>query len=512
MNYKNWRSIAMLSFSLAVSIHAQAGWEEKLFNPKPVADDVILPMPCEGSMAFRKVYIPLAGPLEDYPIQIGQDGAEMGFVEQSRPAFIAGSFTSTTGDSSRYYLLAKYEMTELQYHALMDTACPTVTPEMRLPTVSHSWFEALAAGDKYNIWLRANAADKLPKEDGAAGFVRLPTEVEWEFAARGGLSASPAEFRDLHYPMPDGINAYEWFGGAQSSNGQLQRIGLQKPNPLGLHDMLGNVDEMMFEPFRLSKLDRQHGQAGGYLVRGGNYLTPQADIRSALRREEPYYNAQGSKKTTGLRFALASATLTSRERVKAIESSWSNLGSGEKQPEKKEGAVQELGQLASGITDKDLKEKLKGLEGQLRANNQQQEEARDQAIRASLNLGAFLCTKLLDDGKYVDFLQQNYTLNCENGAQDPSCPMRKTKLDEQKDRVYKLGRYYASSLVESATLYAEPQIAAQVPVMGEIISHNSQLQELTPYLQTHWKNQQAYLKTSTIDTQGWLNNCKSVTK
>jgi hypothetical protein len=127
-------------------------------------------------------------------------------------------------------------------------------------------------------------------------------------------------------------------------------------------------------------------------------------------------------------------------------------------------------------------------------------------------LGAFLCTKLLDDGKYVDFLQQNYTLNCENGAQDPSCPMRKTKLDEQKDRVYKLGRYYASSLVESATLYAEPQIAAQVPVMGEIISHNSQLQELTPYLQTHWKNQQAYLKTSTIDTQGWLNNCKSVTK
>jgi hypothetical protein len=69
VNYKNWRSIAMLSFSLAVSIHAQAGWEEKLFNPKPVADDVILPMPCEGSMAFRKVYIPLAGPLEDYPIQ-----------------------------------------------------------------------------------------------------------------------------------------------------------------------------------------------------------------------------------------------------------------------------------------------------------------------------------------------------------------------------------------------------------------------------------------------------------
>jgi hypothetical protein len=44
---------------------------------------------------------------------------------------------------------------------------------------------------------------------------------------------------------------------------------------------------MMFEPFRLNKLDRLHGKAGGYVVRGGSYVTTQGDIRSALRGEEP---------------------------------------------------------------------------------------------------------------------------------------------------------------------------------------------------------------------------------
>jgi formylglycine-generating enzyme required for sulfatase activity len=81
-----------------------------------------------------------------------------------------------------------------------------------------------------------------------------------------------AEFRDQHYPMDD-LKNYEWYSGAQSSNGKVQLIGLLNPNPLGLYDMLGNVSEMMFTPFYLNKLNRLHGQAGGYVVRGGNILS-----------------------------------------------------------------------------------------------------------------------------------------------------------------------------------------------------------------------------------------------
>lgn len=517
MNFKAcYRLGALLPLALAFGQAAHAaGWEEKYYNPMPDPTDVVLPMPCEGSMVFRKVFIPVAGPLDDYPISIGQDGAEYGYVEQTRPAFISGSFTGSKADKSRYYLMAKYEMSQLQYKALTEETCPTPSTKLRMPVVSLSWLQALEASDKYNVWLRKNAAAKLPKEDGAEGFLRLPTETEWEFAARGGLEVGAAEFRDSRYPMAENLTGYEWYAGAQSSNGQLQLTGLLKPNPLGLHDMLGNVDEMMFEPFRLNKLDRQHGQAGGYVVRGGNYLTAQADIRTALRKEQPYYNASGAQtsKTTGLRLAMVSTTLTSRERVSSIENSWKKLGSGSQagdQPKDK-AAVQQLGSLASSVEDKALKEKLQALENQLRASNQQQEETRDQAIRASLNLGAFLCTKMLDDGKYLDFLNKNYQLNCEADEQDPSCGMRKGKLDEQKDRLHKLSRYYASSLVESATLYGQPLLEKQVPVMEEIISRNKQLQELKPYLQTHWANQKAFLQKQKIDTDAWLASCKAVT-
>ena len=392
MNYKNGvaKKLSLFaSFSLVLSINQALGesWPEKTYNPKPDADDVILPMPCDGSMVFRRVEVPVAGPLDDMSIHLGQDGGDWGFIEHTHSAFISGSFTQPK-EKTRYYLIAKYEMSSLQYQSIMNDSCPSPSRKMSVPITNISWFDAVNAADKYNIWLRKNAEKEIPKEDGKSGFLRLPTEIEWEFSARGGMKVNSAEFRDLRYPMNE-LKEYEWFSGSQSANGRLQLVGLLKSNPLGLYDILGNADEMVFDPFYLNKLDRFHGQAGGYIVRGGNYLTEESAIRSAARKEVNYYDDdhQFTSKTTGMRLALVSPTMTSTSRVKAIEASWNNLGSSKVDAAEKvtKDTAKELGSLASDVSDSKLKNKLKDLESQLRASNQKQQEEREQSIEDALN-------------------------------------------------------------------------------------------------------------------------------
>lgn len=493
---------------------AQAAWEEKYYNPAPLEDDVILPMPCEGAMVFRRVALAQNTLLDDKAVILGQDSDEWGYIEQSRPAYISGSFTEK--NHSRYYLIGKYELTELQYQAMMADSCPKPSMKLRLPAVAYSWMDAVQFADKYNLWLRQHAADQLPSEDGVKAFMRLPTEEEWEFAARGGSAVDSSAFRDTRYPMPEGINEYEWFSGAQSSNGKLQVIGLLKPNPLGLHDILGNANEMMLEPFRIHKLNRLHGQAGGIVVRGGNYQTSQQAIRTSARLEQPYYqhDSHNQVKTTGMRFVFVSPTLTSRERINMIAEEWKSLGLGTEQ-EGNQQTVQRLQNISTTVADESLKKELKNLENELRASNLKQAEMRDQAILSSLNLGAFLCTKLKDDGRYVMMLEKSHQNLCvDNTDLDKDmaqfCEKRVEDMKRNKKILDGTKRYYASTLIDSALLYGHNLISKQVPIMNEMLNNNKQLSNLKPFVKVYWQHQDKYLKNQLIDTEKWLSECIAI--
>lgn len=511
-------SLLTLSFTLlSSSFTASAAWDNKFVNPKPLPDDVILPFPCEGSMVFRQVTIPLSQPLQDYSVTLGQEGDEWGYLEQSRAEYISGSFPLKTKEKGRYYLLAKYPVTDLQFNAMQSVIngkeCPTVSNKLRLPKVNVSWYEAMQFADQYNQWLRSKHPEALPVEDGTKGFARLPTETEWEFAARGGLKVSASEFRDTRFPMPEGAKNYIWSAGSQSANGSLQLTGLLSPNPLGLHDMLGNAAEMMFEPFRLNKLDRLHGQAGGFIVRGGSYLTPESDMRSSWRQEEPYYTNTGANKNkyTGFRLAIVAPTLTSRDKIKEIEKEWQQLGNekpaNNKSKANSDSSINSLNTLSTQVEDEALKKQLAELKNTLRANAQLRDEQRDQAIRTSLQLGAFLCTKLKDDGEFYDRLITLHNKNCPAGTKDATCERRQEQVNEHKKTLDFVVSYYADTLVDMATTYDASLVKPQVDVVRQLMEARGK-SNLNTYLSTYMQGLQGYWTNGKVSRNEWLEACK----
>jgi len=74
---------------------------------------------------------------------------------------------------------------------------------------------------------------------------RLPTEVEWEWFARGGQVAIEQGTFDYTYSGSDNIDEVAWY--AKNSGYHMQDVGLKKPNQLGLYDCSGNVWEWCYD-------------------------------------------------------------------------------------------------------------------------------------------------------------------------------------------------------------------------------------------------------------------------
>ncbi|MCC2868225.1 MAG: formylglycine-generating enzyme family protein [Candidatus Accumulibacter phosphatis] len=113
----------------------------------------------------------------------------------------------------------------------------------------------------------------------------LPSEAQWEYAARGG-SRTRWSFGDDQRRL---VN-HAWF--LDNTSYKAQPVKQKRANPLGLYDMHGNVWEWTLDTYG----DYQAGSfvdpegpkaAGGWVLRGGSYFNSPADLRSAIRGGDP---------------------------------------------------------------------------------------------------------------------------------------------------------------------------------------------------------------------------------
>lgn len=516
----------LAALGMSAALDAQAGWDANFFNPKAAKDDVLLPMPCGGAMVLRKVVIPASGPLDDYRISVGGSDEDAAYIEHTRPAYITGGFTQK---EARTYLMGKYEVTELQYAAVMNTSCPEPSMKLRLPKTGVNWYEAVDFTNSYNLWLRANTMEKIPTEDGVPGFIRLPTDDEWEFAARGGLAVSPGDFQDRLFPMPEGIGQSVWFAGSSSANGKPQPVGLKGPNPLGLYDILGNAEEITLEPFRLNKLDRLHGEAGGFTVRGGSFLTPQSEIRSAYRQEALYYDGPGLRhgKATGFRVVLSTPALTSVKRIQQIRQSWGKLGAMTPQrqqaptpgmsAEALQDPIAEIQALTRAAADPNMKKRLSSLDGVLRANLQARDEQRDRAAKAALRLGAFLCNDLRNDVEYLEGSERLKDRKGRKQLYQSMCPAERKTARACRELEAQIAQgeqarsatmtYYADTVIGAAQDYTDAVLQRQYKVLRQEVTARG-LGSIADFAAVYLRHVHGYNADGRVNRQRWQDECK----
>lgn len=397
------------------STTAEITWPLDQYDPAAKTDpaakaNLILPMPCGGAMAFQKVVVPVEAnnPLDDRLLRLGQSQAQTGYSDYFRPAFLRGAFSDDkTGDT--HYYIARYELTRGQYLALTG-ACPKAKGRDRFAQGNLTWFNAVDLGRHYTEWLMQNARDQLPKQEDAYGFLRLPTEEEWEYATRGGVQIDAAKFPARRFSGDTDLRDFSRYQAAGSARGKIGAVGTRKPNPLGLFDVYGNAEELMLEPFRLNAIGRHHGQVGGLVTRGGSFLSVDAQIYSAQRTEYPMFsNTNGtalSATTFGVRFVVSSHVATSDQRLSTIQSTWVQL-SNSNDTAAQEDPISRLAKLIENEVDPRRKSALNDLQLDLRVSRETALTAQKETAKSALLSGGMFVQALNDSAAQIERLKFN---------------------------------------------------------------------------------------------------------
>jgi len=210
-----------------------------------------------------------------------------------------GTFNNGTSDItlSSFYI-GKYELTQMEYAAVMGSwnndpfGWGTIGLGANYPVYYVSWFNAieycnrlsiqeglapcysyLTYGTNPNTWPSGWNTNYVNHTNVSCNWTangyRLPTEMEWMFAAKGGNQS-----QGYTYSGSNDINAVAWYG--ENYGGTTHTVGTKAPNELGLCDMSGNLWEWVWDIYGSYPTGPQtdpHGAASGSnrVLRGGGW-------------------------------------------------------------------------------------------------------------------------------------------------------------------------------------------------------------------------------------------------
>jgi formylglycine-generating enzyme required for sulfatase activity len=175
---------------------------------------------------------------------------------------------------SQEYWVGKYEVTQQQYQSIMGNN-PSNFKGTSNPVEKVSWNDSVSFCKKLTDQERR--AGRLPE-----GYVyRLPTEAEWEYAARGGSRG-----RDTQFAGSNTIGDVAWY--KDNSGSKTLPVGQKQANELGLYDMSGNVWEWCQDWWERYSSGSQTdpvgpGKGSRRVLRGGCWRDPASLCRVAIR-------------------------------------------------------------------------------------------------------------------------------------------------------------------------------------------------------------------------------------
>ncbi len=180
--------------------------------------------------------------------------------------------------------IGKYPVTQALYQEVMEEN-PSYFKDPSRPVERVSWYDAKTFIER--LQEREEVKTFLETYNLSQAQFRLPSEAEWEYAARGGIHSQGYE-----YCGSDDLKQVGWYG--DNSGGETKPVGLLLPNELGLYDMSGNVDEWCEDNWHSSydapgRPDDGSAWVDGpdrgtsRVVRGGDYFDSPVRCRPASR-------------------------------------------------------------------------------------------------------------------------------------------------------------------------------------------------------------------------------------